>query len=179
MNPHPRPAFTLIELLVVIAIVAILAAVAVPGLFMARQRGWTASCLSNLHQVGLALRMHVQDHEGRMPAWQNRASRADPVPAMDTELFRDQPGTRVFRCPADRPRLFETTGTSYFWNFTVNGQPLETMFSIIGGDNPTRIPLISDKEGFHPEVPDKVNILYADGHVAKELQFSTSLSGPP
>ena len=114
-----------------------------------------------------------------MPAWQNRAARADPGPAMDTELFHDQPGTRVFRCPADRGRLFETTGTSYFWNFTVNGQPLETLFSIIGGDNPLRIPLVSDKEGFHAELPDKVNILYADGHVAKELQFSTSLSKAP
>jgi prepilin-type processing-associated H-X9-DG protein len=45
----------------------------------------------------------------------------------------------------------------------------------VGGSVITHIPLISDKQGFHPDLKDRVNILYADGHVAKEIQFSTSL----
>ena len=45
--------FTLIELLVVIAIIAILAALLLLALSRAKQKAWTTSCNSNLHQIGL------------------------------------------------------------------------------------------------------------------------------
>jgi len=62
-----RRAFTLIELLVVIAIIAILAALLLPALSSAKQRSWTSSCNSNLHQVGLGMRMFADDNNECFP----------------------------------------------------------------------------------------------------------------
>ena len=60
-------AFTLIELLVVIAIIAILAALLLPALSAAKKKAWTTSCNSNLHQVGLAMRMFADDNSEFYP----------------------------------------------------------------------------------------------------------------
>lgn len=63
--------FTLIELLVVIAIIAILAAILLPALNSARERGRAANCLNNQKQFAVALTMYAADNDGRLPGTRN------------------------------------------------------------------------------------------------------------
>lgn len=57
----------MIELLVVIAIIAILAAILLPVLNKAIERGRQAACLSNLKQWGLADNLYLDDNNGVFP----------------------------------------------------------------------------------------------------------------
>jgi prepilin-type N-terminal cleavage/methylation domain-containing protein len=62
-----REAFTLIELLVVIAIIAILAAMLLPVLARAKEKGRSIACNNNLRQLGMASQMYVGDFQDTLP----------------------------------------------------------------------------------------------------------------
>ena len=66
---YPRSAmkFTLIELLVVIAIIAILAAILLPALNSARERGRSAACINNQKQCGNVMLTYCEDFDDFIP----------------------------------------------------------------------------------------------------------------
>ncbi len=79
-SPQGKPnGFTLIELLIVIAIISILAAILFPVFAQARERARSASCLSNLKQVGIGWLMYAQDYDERLPKSQTHLVSSSPI----------------------------------------------------------------------------------------------------
>lgn len=164
--------FTLIELLITFTIVAVLVVVAVPATDRILHKARAAHCLGNLRSLGTALQLYLNDHSNLMPTLVTaRESKESEEEAIDNVLNEYTEDDRVFCCKADAKNLCKTTGTSYLWNNLLNGQDSASLnfFGFI--KDGTRIPVMSDKEGWHKYRNVQVNILYADGHVDKDIKF--------
>ncbi len=169
-------AFTLVELLVVIAIIGLLAALLLPVLGQSQESARATACVSNLHQIGLALQIYVDGNNNHLPVMRDRSAdtngpATNALPSVDVVLKTDLGNTNVLRCPSDREGIFEQTGSSYSWNSLLNGQNADNLNVLGMHFNPHAIPVFYDKEGFHAaRGPDKaVNYLYADGHIKNLL----------
>ncbi|HSI12861.1 MAG TPA: prepilin-type N-terminal cleavage/methylation domain-containing protein [Chthoniobacter sp.] len=174
MNRSAPRAFTLIEMIVVIAIIAILAAFAYPVYQRSVASGRAAACLANLRQLSAGLNAYLNENDMKMPTLQiGRDNISQDVPVIDNTFDKYISDKRVFACPADNKNFATKTGTSYCWNVALNGQAVANLNFLQLATDSSHIPVISDKEGFHPYLQDKVNILYADGHATKDVKFFT------
>jgi len=173
------PAFTLVELLVVLAIIAILAALLLPVLGRAKEEARATVCLGNLHQIGLALQIYVQENNNQMPVM--RDAPTDPAvaatntfPTINQVLLTQLGNTHVLRCPSDLEQDFETTGSSYAWNSLLNGEDADHLTILTLQFAPQEVPVVFDKDQFHKARGSRkaVNYLYADGHIKNLLAIA-------
>src|SRR3990172_5914554 len=99
--------FTLIELLVVIAIIAILAALIIPALSSAREKGRQAVCINNLKQIYFALELYADDYDELYPCPAGAIAWDDTDPASGTygwmqQIFTYTKNKKIYKCPSDK-----------------------------------------------------------------------------
>jgi prepilin-type N-terminal cleavage/methylation domain-containing protein/prepilin-type processing-associated H-X9-DG protein len=119
-----RSGFTLVELLVVMGILGVLAAILLATLAQVRESGRRAGCTSNLRQIGIALRMYVDDYDGGFPVPPLEGTFDEEGDDDEDESYEEdtdwedvlQPylsNEPIFRCPSDpsHPEFFDMSYT--------------------------------------------------------------------
>ena len=113
--------FTLIELLVVIAIIGILAALLLPALSRAKAQAQSTACKNHLHQMGMALRMYLDDNRSYYPfgafgfnSWQQ--SWFDAL----SEYYPLNWTNRAFHCPTYNGAIRNVFGAAPAGSYSYN-----------------------------------------------------------
>ena len=123
MKSMKHNSFTLIELLVVIAIIAILAAMLLPALNSARERGRSASCLNQLKQITMAVHSYGDAYDGWGPVPEATPYEKWPALLYVTGIFTD---VKTYICPS-------ATAYEYAdYVLEVRKQPKEYLLSEVG-----------------------------------------------
>jgi prepilin-type N-terminal cleavage/methylation domain-containing protein len=124
-TPKTAWGFTLIELLVVIAIIAILAAMLLPALSAAKQKAWTTSCVSNLRQIGMGMKMFADDNDEHYPEsgstiYWGTVNQPPPLgsglQSWMQQIVSYTMNTNVYNCPGNRQLPWDMQGPYNYFN---------------------------------------------------------------
>jgi prepilin-type N-terminal cleavage/methylation domain-containing protein/prepilin-type processing-associated H-X9-DG protein len=136
MPVQPRHAFTLIELLIVISVIAILIALLIPAITLARNAAGIVQCGNNQRQLGMAIVTYADTDNGKIMPNFVRDSALNTVkywPELAREQLQDAgvdaaTGARkdgIWRCPAAKQvktalGYDKTTYAKNIWSGLVN-----------------------------------------------------------
>jgi prepilin-type N-terminal cleavage/methylation domain-containing protein/prepilin-type processing-associated H-X9-DG protein len=147
-----RMGFTLIELLVVIAIIGILAAMLFPVLSSAKKKGAQAACINNQQQLGIGMKMYVDDNNNTFPGIASRLYGFHPsdwIYWRTNTIYPQYPKSPILtsipglqkpslRCPldtGDADRLSYDYGDTYgpyLFSYSFNGYGLDANNNDLG-----------------------------------------------
>jgi len=150
LNMKRKSAFTLTELLVAIAIIAILAALLFPAFNAAKAKAQRTTCMNNLRQINLGVRIYSDDSSDATPSLGIAATSTNHAPLFSgyKELMKNYVGLKgassaqdkLFACPADNffPSYVFITNT--VWNYvrrSLHDDPVfdYSSYAFNGGDN--------------------------------------------
>ena len=157
--------FTLIELLVVIFIIGALAALILPALNKAKDSARRTQCKSNLHGIGQAMTMYLDNNKSIFPLAAQMPTVNTTYPRICDILAPHLDTQKSFECPADKKNYYKNEGSSYAYHMSYGGRHLKDILSR-GLKNNSFI--MYDYEPFHGKINTKgsMNFLFVDGRVA-------------
>lgn len=180
MKPHgnTRSGFTLIELLVVIAIIAILAAILFPVFAQAREQARQTVCVSNSRQIGMQVRMYVQDYDETLPlfyAYNSQPPAGQPGhKGVELEILPYGKNKDLFKCPDDLggPGLLDPFygcpgASSYFQCYGSSYRFTKGAYSVAAGESSqNNWPLDTDRP-----VMDATFVLPAETRIIRDEMY--------
>lgn len=138
-----RKGFTFVELVVCLCLILIVTAMLMPGFIRARGRARGASCSSNLAQIGSALLLYAQDHDGRFPA--------DEL-TWSAEIQPYAKNTSIVGCPSEPDGTRKKFATSRKVTLPGGTEALPSSYQYRAGlanDDPSTTAIAGDWEPWH------------------------------
>lgn len=122
-------AFTLVEVLVVVAVIGVLVSLLMPLLAAGKHRAQKTKCMSNLRQLGVATRLHL-DERG---SWPTHMAELEAYAEPQSEQAQRTRASSIWRCPSWTSSAFDPPGRFSDWSLNTRGSGLDSTFGHLLG----------------------------------------------